>query len=664
MANRLPVTQAKEPTVIAANSTPQPTALSPSPTPAPAPVTVRAVVIGLLLIPPNAWFILWGYIWGQSRPTTVSLYFNVIITLLVVCGLNAVLRRISPRWALRQGELLVIYAMLAISSAVCGLDQLQTMIPVVAHPFWHATPENHWEQLFLQKMPPWLTVTDERALWAYYESNQPLFATPYWREWMVPAAWWSGFSFTLIFVMLALNNLFRKQWTEEAKLSFPIVQLPLEMTRPETPLWSSKLMWIGFGLAFLIDAVNGLHLLYPRVPNLMGERSAAYDLGQIIKTMPWRSIGWTPLNIFPFGVGLAFFIPTDLAFSSWFFYIGWKIVRVIVAAAGWGRIPRAPWIDEQTFGAYIALAAFSLYSSRHHLFAAVEAAFGKRTEDDSREAFSYRFTVWALLVGLGLLVAFCLHAGMSLWLALAFLLLYLGISIAVARIRAELGSPVHDLHKIGPEAVLTEMAGPRRLGVNNLIMFSFFWSINRAHRSHPMPNQIEGMKLAGITNTAQSGLAVALTLATAVGLICGWGILLDAFFRQGGEGWAYKGQEAFSRLQSWIESPPTTNWHATIAVFVGLGITVALAALRTNFTWWPLHPAGFAVSGSFSMALFAPSILTSWLLKVLILRYGGMGAFRPASMFFMGLILGEFAAGAIWGVLGNFLHMRMYNFLP
>lgn len=625
---------------------------------------MRAIALAVLLIPFNAWFILYGYIWGQSRPTTVSLYFNVIVTLLFICGLNALLARISKRLAFSQGELLTVYAMLAIASAVCGLDQIQTMLPVVAHPFWHATPENHWATLFLDKIPPWLTVTDQRALWAYYELNEPLFATPYWRQWVVPMAWWAGFSFTLISVMLALSSLFRRQWTEEARLSFPIIQLPLEMTRPHTPLWKSKLMWGGFATAFLIDAVNGLHLIWPQVPNLMGERSAAYDLGQIVKGMPWRAIGWTPLNIFPFAVGLGFFIPSDLAFSSWFFYIVWKLVRVFFTAAGWGQLPRAPWIDEQSFAGYMGLAFFAIYSSRHHIMRAVHSAFGGPPEDDRHEAFSYRFTVWVLIVGLGLLIAFCLHAGMSLWGAAAFLILYLGISIAVSRIRAELGSPVHDLHKIGPEAVLTELLGPRRIGVNNLVMYAFFWSFNRAHRSHPMPNQIEGMKLASLTNTSQKGLAIALTIATAVGLIFGWGILLDAFLRRGGEGWASKGQEAFGRLQNWLESPLQTNWYAAAAIIVGFAFTVFLAGMRSNFTWWPFHPAGFAVSCSFSMALFAPSILTSWVFKTLILRYGGMKAFRPASMFFMGLILGEFVAGSGWGLLGIFLHRRMYNFLP
>lgn len=628
------------------------------------PLTARAVIVGLLLAVPNAWFILEGYIWGQSRPTTVSLYFNVIVTLLFLCGANALLRKVNRRWALSQGELLVVYAMLAMVSSVCGLDQIQTMIPVVAYPHWHATPENHWQQLFLEKIPSWLTVTDQRALNAYYELGEPLFATPHWKPWLIPAAWWAGFSFTLIFVMLALNSLFRRQWTEEAKLSFPVVQLPLEMTRPDTKLWGSGLMWIGFLAAFSIDALNGLHEIFPKVPSLLGVRGAAYDLGQIARTMPWRAIGWTPINVYPFAVGLSFFMPVDLSFSSWFFYIGWKLVRIVTSAAGWGNLPRAPWIDEQSFGAYLALAGICLWASRRHLVAAVTSALRQSKSQDEQEAFSYQFAVWGVIVGCAALLAFCLRAGMSLSIAIAFLVGYLGISIAIARIRAELGSPVHDLHKIGPEAVLTELVGPKRLGVGNLIMFAFFWSINRAHRSHPMPNQIEAMKLAAETGTSQRGLAGALTAATAVGIVLGWLILLNFFFTQGGERWAYKGFEAFSRLQQSLESPIETNWYGAGSLAVGAAFTVFLAAMRTQFSWWPFHPAGFAVSGSWSMALFAPSILVAWLAKTLLLRYGGMGSYRPATSFFMGLILGEFVAGAAWGIIGNALQMRMYNFLP
>jgi hypothetical protein len=106
--------------------------------------------------------------------------------------LNSLVRRINVRWALRQGELLTVYAMLSVGSAVVGLDQLQTLIPVVAYPIWHASPENSWNTLFIEEMPRWLTVTDPDALWAYFDSHEGLFATDYWRPWVRPALLWSG----------------------------------------------------------------------------------------------------------------------------------------------------------------------------------------------------------------------------------------------------------------------------------------------------------------------------------------------------------------------------------------------------------------------------------------------------------------------------------------
>ena len=59
----------------------------------------RAVVIGVLLIFPNCWFVVHGLFWGQSRPTTVSLIFNVIFTLLLLVMANHGIRRVRPQWA-------------------------------------------------------------------------------------------------------------------------------------------------------------------------------------------------------------------------------------------------------------------------------------------------------------------------------------------------------------------------------------------------------------------------------------------------------------------------------------------------------------------------------------------------------------------------------------
>ena len=68
----------------------------------------RAIFIGLLLIPANAYWIASG----EATSTTVSLFFNVIFILFVVLLINLAIKRILPNVALNQGELLIIYVML------------------------------------------------------------------------------------------------------------------------------------------------------------------------------------------------------------------------------------------------------------------------------------------------------------------------------------------------------------------------------------------------------------------------------------------------------------------------------------------------------------------------------------------------------------------------
>jgi hypothetical protein len=149
-----------------------------------------------------------------------------------------------------------------------------------------------------------------------------------------------------------------------------------------------------------------------------------------------------------------------------------------------------------------------------------------------------------------------------------------------------------------------------------------------------------------------------------LGIFFGWAFLLEQAHRYGGDRIQWKGWEAFSRLDGWLRQSGTPNVYTIASTLAGFAFTAFLATMRARFAWWPFHPAGFAVSGSWSMALFAPSILAAWLLKAILLRYKGMTSYRPATYFFYGLILGEYVAGMAWGVLGNWMQRPMYNFLP
>ena len=79
-------------------------------------------------------------------------------------------------------------------------------------------------------------------------------------------------------------------------------------------------------------------------------------------------MGWTPLYILPFGVGLGFLIPLEMSFSLWVFYLFWKGERILGKAMGLQNFPGFPYDGPQGLGAYLAIACFALYSGRRHFY--------------------------------------------------------------------------------------------------------------------------------------------------------------------------------------------------------------------------------------------------------------------------------------------------------
>ena len=78
---------------------------------------------------------------------------------------------------------------------------------------------------------------------------------------------------------------------------------------------------------------------------------------------------------------------------------------------------------------------------------------------------------------------------------------------------------------------------------------------------------------------------------------------------------------------------------------------LVLTWIHRAIYWWPLHPLGFLAQGSWIMRSLWFSFFLSWLIKVLVLRYGGGAAFKKAKILFIGLIVGLLVAGGMWLVI-------------
>jgi hypothetical protein len=623
-------------------------------------VTWRSVLIGAALIPANTFWIIDSV--GQGYPTTVSLFFNVVFCVFALIALNFLVSRVSLRAALTQGELLTVYVMVSLASALAGHDLLRVLVPMIGHAFQFATPENEWAALFHRFVPDWLAVKDTDFLQEFYAGESTLYTRRNLTGWAMPTLAWTGFLFALTVVMLALNLLVRKQWTENEKLSYPIIQLPLEMTEGGglKGVLASPLMWIGFAFAGSVDVLNGLNYLYPAVPSLGGK---LYDLVPVFfMNKPWSAMDWMPLALFPFAVGMAFFIPLDLSFSSWFFYLFWKAERVIGDAMGLRNIPGFPYVDEQSLGAYVGLFMIAVVGSREHLkqIGARLAGRGSARYEEG-EPFRYRTMLVVLALAGAYLAMFSHAAGMSGWVIATFFVVYFAIAVAVTRMRAELGSPVHDLHFIGPDEMMPRIFGTRALGPRNLTMFAFYFFFNRAHRGHPMPHQLEGFKLAERSGVNYRRLFYAMLFAMLFGIVSTFWAYYHLSYQEGARAWF--AQHPFDRLQSWLTAPRPPDIGASVAASAGLIQTIFLMVMRMKFVWWPFHPAGFAISSSWSMNVFWFSIFVSTIVKWVILRQGGPVLHRRAIPFFLGLILGEFVVGSVWSIIGCVVNRPMYRFL-
>ncbi len=633
--------------------------------------TAKSLIIGVLLIPVNCyWVVLGESVYNSYSPSGISLFSNVVFTVFILAILNLIIKRFFDI-RFTQAELLTIYVILCMGTSITGHGFVQILPPLMGHAFWFATPENEWRELFFRNLPGWLTVSNKNALKGYYEGDSNFYLLDNIKAWYVPLLWWSAFIFAFIFVMLCINIIVRKQWIEKDKLAYPIIQLPLTIIRQESPsrFFSNRLLWIGFAIAAFIDILNGLNYIYPTIPRIPVK---IRDISYLFPEKPLSAIGWLPISFYPVIIGLAFFIPLDLSFSAWFFYLFTKIQRIIGSLIGLSTLPGFPDNDSQSSGAYLALFVIAFWGTRVHLGNVFFRVLSRSKTDlnlrsyDTDEPMRYRTAIFSLILCIIFITFFCFKAGMTLWLILIFFAIYYAIATAITRMRAELGSPIHDLHFVGPDQIITDLAGTRRLPKADLSMFSLFWFFNRSHYSDIMPQQLEGFKIAERVGIDNKKILYSMIIAMVVGIPSTFWAVLHLMYKFGatagvvgyhvGPGW-----ESFYRLQRWLTSPTLTNWGAVGFLSFGFLFTIFLMLMRTHFIWWPFHPTGYAISGSWAMGTIWMPIFISWITKWAIIKYGGLKTHRQAIPFFIGLILGEFIIGSIWSIIGITFNIHTYK---
>lgn len=653
--------------------------------PSPRLVTLRIVLLSTLLIFLNCyWVIQVEGIWHTNHATAMSMFWNSIFFLFLLVLLNVfVLKRWFPAQAFTQGELITCYLMMNIATALAGHDSLQLGIPaVMGFPIWYQNeqPSLGWDR-FNRFFPDWAMVKDLNILKSIYYGGgaRPLYTPEHLRAWALPVLLWCAFIVALGTVMLCLCQILRKQWTESEKLSYPMVTLPLAMTEEggTRRFFQDRPFWIGFGLGAALDLWNGLAVLYPSIPLVSVRHDApGHDLGPSFVSYPWNQIGSVPTPLYPFIVALGYFLPLDLSFSLWFFYLVKLGLRVLAASIGVapGQLSSFPYFEQQSFGAWFAITGVALFMARRHLYDVYLKIVDPKssTLDDSEEPLSYRMAALGIVLGMAYLTWFCLAAGMTL----AIILLYFGffflLSVGITRLRAELGPPAHEMAgNLNGTGFLTLFLGTQGVGLPNLTMMSmFWWFCGRGYRTHPMPFLLEGMKMEQQGVRSMRGFGLATLLGLSIGAIATFWAALHLQYVAGVNVMTAHNWGEFQLVDSLARTPRPPDHTGQLWVGIGVLASLGMMWMRTRFAWWPFHPAGYAISLTFGAEYYWSCLMLSTLIKWFVLRYGGLRLHRRLLPVMFGLILGEYAVGAFWSFLSIFLnegrviHIKTYDFAP
>jgi hypothetical protein len=517
--------------------------------------------------------------------------------------------------------------------------------------------------LFLPLLPKWLYVSDKTAIRNAYEGGHLFWRPENFRPWILPLLGWGSFCVALSLLMIGLCLLVRRRWMDEERLTYPVLYLPQEITRPQSPIWRSNPFWLGFAASAFVDILNGFSALYPSVPSIK-VRVWHYDplLWSLFVGYPWGALQGTRMSFYPFAIGLGLLLPPDLLFSCWFFYWFERIQRLVGLMAGWTQLPGYPWTNFQAFGGYAGIGLFAVWIARKSFWQTLVRAVSGLDRNERRGLV---FSVGGLVFLLG----FAKAMGMSLPTGAMFFAIYLLLLISITRIRAELGPPAHDLHYAGPDEVLIAVFGPQGLPKRDLVVAKLFYWFNRAYRSLPCPHYLEGLKIAKDHKLSFGRTSALMIVASVLSIAAAMLVHVYAFYAYGitakfvGPAITAFGGEPFWRLQGLLASPPPPNPYPVRAMVAGTLFTFALMWLRASVTWFPLHPVGYAISTSWSMNVLWMPLFIAYLGKMGILRLGGYRAFRETALpFGIGLVLGEWTIGNLWLIYGVIRGISTYAF--
>ena len=563
--------------------------------------------------------------------------------LVLIFVLNPVLRIFG--YHLQPWELIIIFATGYVSVHINEL--LGRVLATYAVMNYMATPENLWEEYVFGLVKPWLVVEDAGARLAWFYEGLPRNATIPWDIWLQPTFWWLSFIAVLGIGSVSLASILRRQWVEQERLAFPFAQVAEELAETAGPkgfpaYMKQPLFWIGFSIPTIIVLWYIIGYFNPGFPVItLGIQNYNVPLGRYVPSMFGR------INFLI--IGFAYFTDLQILFSIWVFWVlTWVQIGMtnrLGFAEGLGEFAGT---REQAFGGFLVFCLWGLWIARTQLKAIFLQAFGRSKDemDDSRELFSYRVSVFTFLACVLYMIFWLTKGGMAPFWAILVAIFWFVFYTGFAKIVAMTGLVfLESPSSLG--TCIMAFAPPDSLDSGTIAMRQQVGSMYQNGKSFTMPGAAHAARLAAPLGRRARSLGLTIVFAFVFSLIAAALATIylgyqDGAFNFGSYMFRVAAPNYYNGIVSSIRDiGKETHYGLRIAyTFFGAIVMGVLTFCQYRLTWWPLHPIGFTVVTFYSARTAILSVFLTWLIKLIILRFGGIALYRKAKPFFIGLIVG------------------------
>jgi len=584
---------------------------------------------------------------------------GLFLIFVLVLGVNPILRRFFPRFALQPRHLAVALALFIIACVTPGMGLLRQLPYSLAQTCLNVSRNRELAQAYeAVGLHPWLFPDklgygQDTPVSDWFIRDLPEGQPLPWGAWLRPLVAWGSMLTACWIMMVGLGMIVYPQWRRNERLAFPLLEVYHSIIEDPgrghllPPIFRKRAFWIAAVAVFWLE-VQELASLY--MPTGIPAIPLRWDLNFLFTEDPFI---YLPMSIkrgqiMFILVGVAYFMPTRISFSIWVFVLMYGLYQMLATAYMPPFYPRI--VAEHRMGGLFGASAGVLWLGRAHWARVLSLAFRRARTDDDK---ALRHAARMFLGGIAGMIAWLSGVGgIPIAWAVAFTGFGFLVALIIARLVCETGMPFLRLdyaYQIGwVKALPVSWVSPAILYFS--IVTSVLFPLASVMNPAAMTTQVAGFdgnesprRRVWIPWLLVAGLLGGLIIAGASHL---WSSYRHTSTIDGTEQpistWGTSRLPAVDAdlraLRQGHLNKPLYNRPFHIAF--GAALAGGLQYLSLAIPKWPLHPVGLLIVFSYFSNTGWPSIFLGWLLKLLILRYGGARLYRTAQPFFLGIIFG------------------------